>query len=169
MFGRRLSQSFVLGALALACAQSTHTGETVDLLTLVDRLIAARPLTAAKVEALTGVRLVPNTASHNPFYVLSVSSSPRGIFRQVELREPRQGATRSGGILILDLDPAAAGIDHTRIPERYGKDFAFEPPAGHGPPNAPAYYSYQRPWGDLRFGFSRSNGRVEVVVIDAAE
>lgn len=137
-----------------------------DLFTLTDQLVEARPLTKSKVERLTGVRLVADSGSSNPFYAIYISEVPRGILKRVELREAREGATRRGGLLILDVEPAAANVQHARIAERYGKDFAFEPPA-HGPANAPAYYSYTLPWGDLRIGFSRSNGLVEVVVIDA--
>lgn len=158
------------GLTLAACSAPGHLETTpVDVLTLTDQLVAARPLTKAKVEGLTGVRLKPNNAGYNPLYALYVSASPRGMFKQVELREARPGATQRGGIAILDLDPKTVALDHAEIPKRYGKDFAFEPPGAHGPPNAPAYYLYTYPWGELRFGFSRSNGRLEVVVIDAKE
>lgn len=138
-----------------------------DPFVLIDRLIAARPLTQNKVEEITGVRLVPSPRGTNPFYALFVSHSPRGFLRQVELREARKGATRVGGIVILDLDPEAAGVQHETVTARYGKDFTFEPPQPQGPPHPLAYFLYEKPWGELRFGWGLSHGWVETVVIDA--
>ncbi len=138
-----------------------------DLFTLTDRLIEARPLTREKVEQLTGVRLGVNSGATNPFYALYVSAAPHGFLKRVELREALRGATRKGGLVILDVDPQAAGVKHAQVPERYGKDFRYEPPAPSGPPGGLAYYLYTRPWGDLRIGFELSHGWVEAVVIDA--
>lgn len=138
-----------------------------DLFTLTDQLVAARPLTREKVERLTGVELAPSHQGMNPFYALYESRGPRGYLKRVELREAKEGGTRQGGILILDLEPEAAQVVHSRISERYGKDFSYEPPQPNGPPKAPAYYLYKKAWGELRFGWGLSKGWVEVVVIDA--
>ena len=153
--------------LLLACTPGgTSEAPMNDLFALTDRLVEARPLTKAKVERLTGVQLEADSGSSNPYYSIYVSAAQRGMLKRVELREARAGATRLGGLLILDLEPPTANVLHGAIAERYGKDFEFHPPT-HGPANAPAYYTYTRPWGDLRFGFNRSNGLIEVVVIDA--
>jgi hypothetical protein len=168
-----MRSSRTLAALGLAtgllsCAPGrSQGGEPADPLALVDRLVDSRPLTRRAVEKATGVALVPNTAASNPFYSLWISERGAGFLARVELREPGPGATRRGGLLILDLDPAAAPVAHARIPERYGEDFAFDPPSAHGPPDAPAWYRYRRDWGELRFGFRRSDGAIVTVVIDA--
>lgn len=158
----------LLAAGLAACTPALSDGSgDGDPLELVDRLVDARPLERAEVERLTGLRLVPDRAASNPFYSLWVSERGAGFLEKVELREPGDGATRRGGLVILDLDAARAGLVHHRVTERYGKDFAYEPPQAHGPPNPPAYYRYRRPWGELRFGFRLSDGAVVTVVIDA--
>lgn len=152
----------------LACAPvRSQGGDPADPLALVDRLVDARPWTRRAVEQATAVALVPNAAASNPFYSLWISEHGAGFLARVELREPGPGATRRGGLLILELDPEAAGVARTRIVERYGEDFALEPPSAHGPPDAPTYYRYRREWGELRFGFRRSDGAVVTVVLDA--
>jgi len=157
-----------LATLSLSCAPvRSQGGDPSDPLALVERLVDSRPFTRRSVETATGVALVPNSAASNPFYSLWVSEHGTGFLARVELREPGPGATRRGGLLILDLDPAVTDVAHSRIPERFGEDFAFEPPSAHGPADAPAYYRYRREWGELRFGFRRSDGAVVTVVIDA--
>lgn len=164
---RDLSWLLLAAGLA-ACSPALSDGAgDGDLLDLVDRLVDARPLEKAKVERLTGVRLVPNRAASNPYYSLWISERGAGSLEKVELREPGEGATRRGGLVVLDLDAARAGLVHHRVPERYGKEFVYEPPRAHGPTDAPAWYLYRRPWGELRFGFRLSDGAVVTVVIDA--
>lgn len=168
MASHRTLVTLGLTTLVLSCAPvRSQGGDPSDPLALVERLVDSRPFTRRTVETATGVTLVPNPAASNPFYSLWVSEHGTGFLARVELREPGPGATRRGGLLILDLDPAATGVAHSRIPDRFGEDFAFEPPSAHGPPDAPAYYRYRRDWGELRFGFRRSDGAVVTVVIDA--
>lgn len=164
---RDLSLLLLAAGLAAGSAALSEGSGDGDPLDLVDRLVDARPLDKAQVERLTGARLVPNAAASNRFYSLWVSERAAGFLVKVELREPGPGATRRGGLVVLDLDPARAGVVHQRIPERYGKDFVYEPPQAHGPPNAPAYYRYTYAWGELRFGFRLSDGALVAVVLDA--
>jgi hypothetical protein len=165
---RRELALLLLAAGLVGCAPArSEDGDDADPLALVDRLVDSRPFSRRRIEGATGVALVPNRAASNPFYSLWVSERGAGFLARVELREPGPGATRRGGLLVLDLDPERAGVVHTRIPERYGEDYAYEPPGAHGPPGAPAYYLYRREWGELRFGFRLSDGALVTVVLDA--
>lgn len=146
----------------IAMAQTAET----DVLALVERFLAERPFTARNVEALAGVRLRQDTGNANPYIALFVSVAPRPPLRRLELRLPRPGATRRDGLLILDLD-AGVHLRQAEVTARFGPGFVLEFPSAHQPPDAPLYHTYRHPWGDLRFGFDRTTGRLETVVIDA--
>ncbi|MDX1996729.1 MAG: hypothetical protein SF066_03335 [Thermoanaerobaculia bacterium] len=138
------------------------------IFTWTDQLVNSLPLERRAVEARTGVALDLDRGNTNPYFDVFVGHGAAGSgLKRVELRQPKNGASRLGGLVIFDLDPTVLTIDHRQIPARFGPDFAFEPPAA-GPPDAPAYYLYRRPWGELRFGWHRGTGRLLVVVIDAA-
>src|SRR5690606_5592697 len=121
----RLVAALGLAAGLLACAPGRSQEQSAaDPLALVERLIDERPWTRRGVERTTGVALVPNEAAANRYYSLWISERGAGSLARVELREAGPEATR-GGLLILDLDPEAAGLPLARIPERFGRDFAF--------------------------------------------
>lgn len=164
-----LISSLACSSRGISEARENQGIQRLDLFALIDRLVAARPLTKAKVERLTGVSLEVDAMRSNPYFALYVSARAERFFERVELREAREGATRRGGLLILDLDPLAVDLQHREIPRRYGESFSFQPPsaAPSAQRPAPAYYQYREPWGELRFGFGRSDGRIEAVVIDA--
>lgn len=139
----------------------------VDVLTLVERLVAARPFNLRKVETLTGVRLREDRGNSNPYIALHVSEEAHPPLTRVELRLPLAGATRRDGLLILDLDPAAVQVRQAQIQERFGSKFTLVFPTAGERPDGPLYHTYSYPWGDLRFGLGRSSGLLEAVVIDA--
>jgi hypothetical protein len=145
-----------------AMAQTAQT----DVLALVETLLAERPFTARNVEALAGVRLRQDTGNANPYIALFLSAEPRPPLRRLELRLPRPGATRRDGLLILDLD-AGVHLRQADVTARFGAGFVLEFPTAHQPADAPLYHTYRHPWGDLRFGFGRTTGLLQTVVIDA--
>lgn len=139
----------------------------MDVLTLVERLVDARPFSRRKVERLTGATLREDEANANRYIAVHVSEEARPPLTRVELRLPQAGATRRDGLLIVDLDPAAVQLRQAEIQERFGSKFTLVFPTAGERPDAPLYHTYSHPWGDLRFGLGRSSGLLETVVIDA--
>lgn len=83
---------------------------------------------------------------------ISVSAAP---FRTLEMRVPSHPQT-ANGLIILSLAPAEGCVSSNDITEKYGFPPEFSPPNAREPANALAYFIYRQPWGDLKFGVSRS-------------
>ncbi|HEX4952075.1 MAG TPA: hypothetical protein VF017_01590 [Thermoanaerobaculia bacterium] len=139
----------------------------MDILTVIERVVAERPMTVAGIERLAGCRLREDPGNSNPYIRLYRAGGARSPIRTVELRLPKAGATRKDGLLILELDDRAAGLRQADLVARFGPDFTLDVPTPDYPPDYPAYTIYSYPWGDLRLGLRRASGLLETVVIDA--
>lgn len=162
----RFSITFFLVLLA-ACGPHGREEPRLDVLTVIDRVIAERPMMVAGIERLTGCRLREDAGNSNPYIRLYRGGAARAPIESVELRLPRAGATRKDGLLILEIDPAAAALRQADLVAQFGSAFTLDVPSPDYPPDYPLYTIYSFSWGDLRLVLGRASGLLETVVIDA--
>lgn len=133
----------------------------LDLLELVDRLHAIRPLSLEETASLLGVSwssAPPGPFGPGPFesYMGSVALDfGRGI-TGAELRLPSARARATDGLLIVDLDPERWDVPIREIRNKLGsggKPLVPTPAEPPGTPIALCYTSAEGPFEELRFCF----------------
>ena len=121
---------------------------------VIDRLIAAIPLTPEKVGKTLDARLVRDKESDTAAitaYALP-DTVKGGPYESVDLRMPDEDI--GDGVVFLSVTMRSdGGVDQAAISERYGTDFDAEIPSPrYKPGTVPVYLTYQRDWGSLAFG-----------------
>ena len=137
-----------------------------DFLQTVKTLSDTRPLDRAAVESALDVALRGDPDNKNRYVEIWRAFRRPESIREVELRVPLSGATRKGGMLIIDLasDPAISG---EAVRTAFGAAPLLLEPEPEQPTTAPHYLVYEKSWGALRFGFTRPAWEsLTTVVID---
>jgi hypothetical protein len=138
----------------------THAEEEImatdtSVFEVIDRLSQSLPLDPAKVSAILGVPLEHDPAGDNP--VMTSYKQPASVsgsrFKAVELRIPHPVFGKGAGLLSATLNDDE-GLDSNAVLEHYGLEFQQDVPSPRYPPDTPAYYTYEQPWGDLSLGVS---------------
>lgn len=141
-----------------------------SVLDLVPQLMKARPFQKDEVARLTGAALVRDEAASNPYFQIfrwRGRGGGDGAIAGVEVRAPVQPGPGQGGMVLIDIHPAAC-ISEAAVMGRFGPDAQPLPPSPHGPRDALQYLVYKRDWGDLRFGFTPTAPRcLGSIVLDA--
>ena len=135
--------------------------------TLVDRLVDARPLTAASTARLVGRPLQPaSDASTERTLIYVARDAPE--FERVELRLAGPKSSNDDQLLILELNASRClRLDDVR--RHFGPHPEPGVPSAHQPSEAPTFFRYPLAWGTLAFGFARSGeGCLKSVVLDVA-
>lgn len=137
------------------------------LFAMIDAVERASPFNPVTVTGATQMPLrgVADESDEDSttFAAVGVPGSP---LASLELRVPRQPADGTVGLLILTLSPQVQ-LTPADVIGRYGGNTGLDVPTPRQPPDSPVYYEYDRPWGKLSFGFSRTEPeRLTNVVLD---
>ncbi|HEY5325316.1 MAG TPA: hypothetical protein VIK58_20990 [Caldimonas sp.] len=121
---------------------------------VIDKLIAAIPLTPEKVGKILDTRVARDKDSDTS--AIAAYAQPEtvkgGPYESVDLRMPDDDIGE-GGVFLSVTMRADGGIDQAAISERYGTDFHAEIPSPrYKPGTVPVYLTYERDWGSLAFG-----------------
>jgi hypothetical protein len=121
---------------------------------VIDKLIAAIPLTPEKVSKILDTRVTRDKDSDTS--AIAAYAQPEtvkgGPYESVDLRMPDDDIGE-GGVFLSVTMRADGGIDQAAISERYGTDFHAEIPSPrYKPGTVPVYLTYERDWGSLAFG-----------------
>ena len=121
---------------------------------VIDKLIAAIPLTPEKVSKILDTRVTRDKDSDTS--AIAAYAQPEtvkgGPYESVDLRMPDDDIGE-GGVFLSVTMRADGGIDQAAISERYGTDFYAEIPSPrYKPGTVPVYLTYERDWGSLAFG-----------------
>jgi len=121
---------------------------------VIDKLIAAIPLTPEKVGKILDTRVTRDKDSDTS--AIAAYAQPEtvkgGPYESVDLRMPDDDIGE-GGVFLSVTMRADGGIDQAAISERYGTDFHAEIPSPrYKPGTVPVYLTYERDWGSLAFG-----------------
>jgi hypothetical protein len=139
----------------------TPTSTPLDTVTRLGELV---PFRVDDVARSIGLRLVEQPTGSNPYFTIYKSDAEgAGLFRGAELRVRNTPAPGRDGLLIVDLAPDSCVTQEEAI-EKLGSP-RLSPASPHAPPTAPHYYVYDRPWGQLRLGFSRDEKACLVTVV----
>jgi hypothetical protein len=162
-----------LTALLAAPAQVHASGElkpmddALPLFALVDRLVEARPLTAAATGKLVGGSLTPN-GPRSTEHVLIYEATGTPEFDRIELRLAGPKSKDNGQFLMLEVN-ARRCVQTATVLARYGREDDLDVPTPRQPADAPVYVTYHRDWGTLSFGFERTGMKcLRNVVLDIA-
>jgi len=141
--------------------------DALSLFTLVDRLVAVRPLTATSTARLVGKALLPVVGESTDRTLIYVA---RGTpeFERVELRVAGPRSSNNDQLLILEVDGSRClKLDDMR--RHYGPSPETGVPSPHQPADAPLYFRYPVKGGTLSFGFAqRGEECLKSVVLDIA-
>lgn len=148
---------------------------------VVDKLIAAVPLTPEKVSKILDARIVRDKESDTA--AIAAYAQPEtvkgGPYESIDLRMPDEDI--GDGVVFLSVTMRSdGGVDQAAISERYGTDFDADIPSPrYKPGTVPVYLTYQRDWGSLAFGVTADeerrlvrfilNARTEVAATDDDE
>ena len=121
---------------------------------VIDKLIAAIPLTPEKVSKILDTRVARDKDSDTS--AIAAYAQPdtvkAGPYESVDLRMPDEDIGE-GGVFLSVTMRSDEGIDQAAISERYGTDFQAEIPSPrYKPGTVPVYLTYERDWGSLAFG-----------------
>ena len=121
---------------------------------VIDKLIAAIPLTPEKVSKILDTRVMRDQDGDTS--AIAAYAQPEtvkgGPYESVDLRMPDDDIGE-GGVFLSVTMRADGGIDQAAISERYGTDFHAEIPSPrYKPGTVPVYLTYERDWGSLAFG-----------------
>jgi len=157
---------FAAPATNFASGEKTVMDDAHQLLAIVDRLVEARPLTAAATGRLVGANLSP-VGDQSTERKLVYATQGTTDFDRVELRLPGPKSTNSGQFLMLEVN-ARRCVQMAIVQARYGQP-ELSVPTPRQPVDAPVYLKFQREWGTLSFGFARSGAEcLRTVVVDVA-
>jgi len=128
---------------------------------VIDKLIAAIPLTPEKVSKILDTRVTRDKDSDTS--AIAAYAQPEtvkgGPYESVDLRMPDDDIGE-GGVFLSVTMRADGGIDQAAISERYGTDFHAEIPSPrYKPGTVPVYLTYERDWGSLAFGVTANAER----------
>ncbi|WNG24524.1 hypothetical protein F0U62_11205 [Cystobacter fuscus] len=141
-----------------------------NILALVSNLAESRPFKPEGVARLLGLSLQPEPAMSNDYFNIyygSTDGTQAPPFHQVELRVPTDKASRKDGLLLCRVEPTVR-VTREEVLGRFGPSPELSSPSPRAPLDSPVYLVYSRPWGSLRFGFSRDDTPSLVsVVLDA--
>jgi hypothetical protein len=159
--------------LALLCA-TAHAKKrpmtTPDpIVAKIHALAAALPFQRDRVGQIVelGLGAVPAESSRYFKIYRSDGKASSALFATVELREPTAESAGKGGIVLLDIAPAAGCLKRAAFGEIFGKGTPSGPPHPGAPKSTPRYESFPQPWGTLRLGFHPATGCLAKVVVDA--
>ena len=121
---------------------------------VIDKLIAAIPLTPEKVSKILDTRVTRDKDSDTS--AIAAYAQPEtvkgGPYESVDLRMPDDDIGE-GGVFLSVTMRSDEGVDQAAISERYGTDFHAEIPSPrYKPGTVPVYLTYERDWGSLAFG-----------------
>jgi hypothetical protein len=142
-----------------------------ETLAMLDRVLAAVELLAAnrktevvELQTLLGLELARKAEPGNPFFEVHLGRfEQRPPFRALEIRRPLQRPwTR--GLFILDLHPIA-GLGWPQIEGRLGPPARVTMPRPQEPRDMPLSLGWQKPWGWMSLGVSRTQPQALVRAI----
>jgi hypothetical protein len=128
-----------------------------SLFAIVDRLVDARPLTAAVVGKLVSGELTP-VGRDSTEYILVYQTQGAPEFDHVELRLPGPNGAYKGQFLKLEVN-AKRCVQVADVRSRYGREHDIDVPTPRQPASDPVYFVYERHWGTLSFGFARDGAQ----------
>lgn len=125
------------------------------VLAAVDLLAANRKTEVVELQTLLGIELARKAEPGNPYFEVHLGRfENRPPFRGLEIRRPLQRPwTR--GLFILDLHPIP-GIGWGQLEARFGAPERATVPRPQEPADMPLSLGWQRPWGWMSLGVSRS-------------
>jgi hypothetical protein len=142
----------------------TPTSTPLDSVTRLAELV---PFRVDDVARATGLRLVEQETGSNPYFTIYKSDAEgAGLFRGAELRVRNTPTPGRDGLLIVDLARDSCVTQQEAIGTLGSPKLS--PASPNAPATTPHYYVYDRPWGQLRLGFSRDEkGCLITAVLDA--
>lgn len=128
---------------------------------VIDKLIAAIPLTPEKVGKILDTRVSRDKESDTA--AVEAYAQPEtvkaGPYETVDLRMPDDDI--GDGVVFLSVTMRAdEGVDQAAISEHYGIDFDADIPSPrYKPGTVPVYLTYAHGWGSLAFGVTADEER----------
>lgn len=135
------------------------------LFATIDELCATRPFRLGSVGAVLGFDVVET--GRNEHFRTGRASRGHGPIQVVEVRERLCPEPGRDGLVLLGLS-LGSPVSLSTVMERYGGRPELSVPMPEEPPESPVHYRFERPWGTVAFGYTRSvPSRLVSVVLDA--
>lgn len=152
----------------MAYDDDERSGEP-SLLDRIERLANDPPRGPGQVQRQIGVQLSQRTERSTPAYVNYYAEISRGHLASVELRTPASSEATGGQLLRIRVRSGEC-VRTADVAERFGETSEIEIPSPHHPSKVPLYHTYDRPWGQLSFGFERQDPKcLSEVILDVTE